>query len=113
MALALRLTGTSTVAVVPAEPPAAGPTAVEPAEPALATETDAPEPPEVVDLNRATAEELARLSGISLTHAASIVGWRDQHGPIQQLADLLEAPGIGPATLRRLEGQVRLESDGE
>jgi competence ComEA-like helix-hairpin-helix protein len=61
-----------------------------------------------IDLNQATAEDLARLPGIGLARAASIVRWRDKHGPFKQVDDLAAVPGIGPATLRRLVGQVEV-----
>ncbi len=66
----------------------------------------------VIDLNRATTEELARLPGIGYARAVSIVRWRDEHGPIEWLGDLLAAPGIDPTTLRYLEGRVSVGRNG-
>ncbi|MGD8699958.1 MAG: LptF/LptG family permease [Gemmatimonadales bacterium] len=79
------------------------PTAVDPSEPT---------PSGAIDVNHATIEELERLPGIGRTRAISIVRWRDEHGPFEQVVDLLEVPGIGPAILLRLEGQVRVERNG-
>lgn len=60
----------------------------------------------VVDLNRASAGELEALPGIGPARAGAIVRWRGEHGSFRTIDDLLEVPGIGPATLERLRGLV-------
>ncbi len=60
----------------------------------------------VVDLNRASAKELQALPGIGPARASAIVRWRGEHGSFQTVDDLLEVPGIGPATLERLRALV-------
>jgi competence protein ComEA len=57
---------------------------------------------ERLDVNRATAVELEALPGIGPARAGAIVRWREAHGPFRKLEDLLDVPGIGPATLERL-----------
>lgn len=49
------------------------------------------------DLNRATAEELAEVSGIGPVLSREIVSHREQHGPFRTIQGLLAVPGIGPS----------------
>ncbi len=59
-----------------------------------------------IDLNRADAPELERLPGIGPSLAQKIIDYRDDHGPFQQVDDLLNVPGIGPAKLDAIRDQV-------
>jgi competence protein ComEA len=61
-----------------------------------------------ISLNRATAAELATLPGIGPTKARAIVESRSKQGPFRRVEDLQRVPGIGPATLERLRGHVRV-----
>lgn len=61
----------------------------------------------LVNLNTASAEQLAALPGIGATQA--IVAYRQQHGPLQRVDDLLAVSGIGPATLERLRSLVTVD----
>ncbi len=61
-----------------------------------------------IDLNTATAAELEALPRVGPATAARIVAWREEHGPFRRVEDLLEVPGIGPATLERLRPYVRV-----
>lgn len=61
----------------------------------------------VVDINRATAEELASLPGIGPALARRMVEWRGANGPFATVDDLEKVPGIGPAKLERLRPRVR------
>lgn len=65
------------------------------------------EPSAPVDVNRATADELATLPGIGPALARRIVLWRAENGPFATVDDLEKVPGIGPATVRRLRPRVR------
>ncbi|HEX6369632.1 MAG TPA: helix-hairpin-helix domain-containing protein [Longimicrobium sp.] len=60
-----------------------------------------------VDVNRATADELATLPGIGPALARRIVEWRGAHGPFATVDDLEQVPGIGAGTVRRLRSRVR------
>ncbi len=55
---------------------------------------------ERVDLDRAPAEELARLPHIGPALAARIVQDREEHGPFGSLEALDRVPGVGPTVLR-------------
>ncbi|MFV0260727.1 MAG: helix-hairpin-helix domain-containing protein [Acidimicrobiales bacterium] len=59
-----------------------------------------------VNLNTATAAELETLPGIGPTRAEEIIRWRDEHGPFRGADQLLDVPGIGPATLERLADRI-------
>ncbi len=77
--------------------------------PVAATAADGPRaPPEPVDLNTATADELDSLPGIGPATAAAIVAYRELHGPFHAIEDLLDVRGIGPAKLDALRGLVRV-----
>lgn len=61
---------------------------------------------ETVDVNLASAEEIARLPQVGMSLAKRIVAHRKAHGLFASLGDLDAVPGVGPATLSRLEGKV-------
>ena len=49
----------------------------------------------VVNLNQASADELARLPRVGPSLAGKIVAHREQHGPFKRAQDLMEVKGIG------------------
>lgn len=61
-----------------------------------------------LDLNRADSLALLRLPGIGPSRARQIVRTRERLGGFGSVEDLLEVPGIGPATLERLRPLVRI-----
>jgi competence protein ComEA len=68
----------------------------------------APPPPGGrVDINTASAEELAALPGIGPALARRVVEWRAAHGPFRDADALEQVPGIGPATVRRVRPLIR------
>jgi competence protein ComEA len=94
----------------PAQKPAA-PTAV-PAAPPSAAAPDAAKrraaPPSapalsgVVNINTATAEELALLPGVGPAKARAILAYRQAQGPFKKVDDLANVKGIGDGNLARL-----------
>ncbi|MBX5465580.1 MAG: helix-hairpin-helix domain-containing protein, partial [Clostridia bacterium] len=62
----------------------------------------------LLDLNRASAEELDRLPGIGPARAAAIVALRQARGGFRSVDELLEVRGIGPALLEELRALVRV-----
>jgi competence protein ComEA len=54
-----------------------------------------------IDINRASAEELTRLTGVGPSHAAAIVAFREKNGPFKQPADLMQVPRIGRKTFEK------------
>jgi competence protein ComEA len=55
-----------------------------------------------VDINNDSAEKMADLlKGVGLKKAQAIVDFRNENGAFSAPEDLLEVPGIGPATLEK------------
>lgn len=65
-----------------------------------------------IDINRASAEQLAELPGIGAAKAAAIVDYRAESGPFQSVDDLENVRGIGPALVAKLRPFVKLASGG-
>lgn len=55
-----------------------------------------------ININTASAEELAELPRVGPVLAGRIVEFREQHGPYGQPSDLDAVPGIGPVMLEAL-----------
>ena len=62
-----------------------------------------------LDLNRATAEQLAMLPGLGPAKAAAVVAWRQTNGPFASVDGLLRVPHIGPGTVENLRGRVSVD----
>jgi len=63
-------------------------------------------PGERIDLDRASAAEIARLPRVGLGLARAIVSHRTSHGPFGSLEALDRVPGIGPGLMAAIAGQV-------
>ncbi len=61
-----------------------------------------------IELNRAGPETLETLPGVGPAIAGRIVEHREREGAFRAVEELLEVPGIGPATLERLRPLVRV-----
>lgn len=72
----------------------------------LGFDSDAPKDQYPIDINRATAEELARLPGIGPMTAAFIVSYRADHGPFKTTEDLMKVKGIGRKTFEGIRDFV-------
>lgn len=62
----------------------------------------------LIPINTAAAPQLEQLPGIGPVLAQSIVEHRERYGPFQQLEDLLEVEGIGPAKLEAIRDLVQV-----
>lgn len=60
-----------------------------------------------LNVNTASAVELAQLPGLGPTMAARLVEHRREHGPFTSIDGLLAVPGIGPATLDAMRPHLR------
>jgi uncharacterized protein len=64
------------------------------------------------DVNTASVPLLARISGLSESAAASIVAFRDAHGPFRGRQEILKVPRIGERTFLQAAGFLRI-MDGD
>ena len=62
----------------------------------------------IVDLNRATADDLEALPGVGPVLAERILAHREEIGGFTDVGQLLDVSGIGPAVLADLEPRVRV-----
>lgn len=62
-----------------------------------------------VQVNVATAQELASLPGIGPALAKRVIADRQRHGRYLTLTDLKRVKGISPKTLAKLKGLVRFD----
>jgi competence protein ComEA len=60
----------------------------------------------LVNVNTATAEELETLPGIGEVLAATIVQYREEHGPFTSVDQLVDVSGIGEVTLEEIRDLV-------
>jgi competence protein ComEA len=59
--------------------------------------------PQKIDINRAEIWLLEALPGIGEGKAQAIVDYRQQNGPFQNIYELTDVAGIGPATFERIK----------
>jgi competence protein ComEA len=79
--------------------------------PACATRThSAPAAHAKVNLNTATAEQLAALPGINGKEAKAIVQFRAKHGPFKTVDDVTKVKGVGKKDLAKIRGSAVVQS---
>lgn len=66
-----------------------------------------------VNLNTASAQLLARISGLSKTIAENIVAYRDANGRYQSRAELKKVPRLGPKAYQQAVGFLRIPDGKE
>jgi uncharacterized protein len=64
-----------------------------------------------VDLNRASSSLLSHVSGFNQLLARRIVEYRDKQGSFTNRLQLMNVPGIGPATFTQAAGFLKLDGD--
>ena len=63
---------------------------------------------QMVNINRASSEELQTLRGVGPALAARIVNYRDENGTFETLEDLQAVKGIGTAKFNKIKGSIKL-----
>ncbi len=63
-------------------------------------------PADQININTATLAELDSLPNIGVTTAQNIIAYRTQHGPFSQIEDIMNVPGIGPATFDAIKNYI-------
>lgn len=64
------------------------------------------QPAVMVNVNKATAEELIKVRGIGPVMAKRIIEYRDKNGAFKAIDDLTQVQGIGGDKLQRIKDQV-------
>jgi len=64
---------------------------------------------EKININTASAEQLAQLKGIGPSHAAKIVAYREKNGPFKMPEDLMQVSGIGQKTIEANQESIIVE----
>ena len=62
-----------------------------------------------VNINLASAEEIAQLKGIGPSYAERIIEYRETHGPFQSPDDITKVKGIGTKTLEANRGRITVD----
>lgn len=63
----------------------------------------------LINLNTATQSELESLPGIGPVLAREIISYRDSNGPFQNIEDVIEVKGIGPAKYDQIKDMITLD----
>ena len=64
------------------------------------------QPAVMVNVNKATTEELIKVRGIGPVMAKRIIEYRDKNGMFKSIDDLRQVQGIGGNKLKRIQDQV-------
>lgn len=68
-------------------------------------------PPEQVDINSASVEQLAVvLDGIGTKKAQAIIAYREANGKFKSVEEITEVKGIGDAMLEKNRARIKLKS---
>ena len=66
------------------------------------------QPPVVVNVNKATLEELVKVRGIGPVMAKRIIEHRDKNGAFKSIDDLAQIHGMGGNKLQRIKDQITI-----
>lgn len=61
----------------------------------------------VIDINMAGVEELMQLPGVGHVYAMRILDYRKEHGPFQEVAEIMNVKGIGEKTFLRIQDRIK------
>ncbi|MEK6552150.1 MAG: ComEA family DNA-binding protein [Bacteroidota bacterium] len=63
----------------------------------------------IININTATISELSSLPGIGEKTAKGIIEYREKHGRIKNIDELLKVKGIGKAKLSKIKNRISIE----
>ena len=63
----------------------------------------------LININTAMSAQLDLLPGIGPTTAQKIIDYRTQHGPFQKIEDIMNVPGVGPATFDNIKTLISVQ----
>ena len=61
---------------------------------------------DLIDINKASLEQLDTLPGIGPTTAQKIIDYRTTNGPFQRIEDIMNVSGIGPSTFDKIKNLI-------
>jgi competence ComEA-like helix-hairpin-helix protein len=99
----LALTFITSVAACYRSPPTVSPETVNIGPPT------SPSHPQLINLNTASAVELARLPGVGPTLAERIIKYREENGPFRRPEHLMMVRGISERKFREISRMVKVE----
>lgn len=62
-----------------------------------------------ININAASAGELAELKGVGKAIAARIVGYRDAHGLFVMVEEIKKVDGVGPALYEKIRDEITVD----
>ncbi len=62
-----------------------------------------------ININRATAKQLAKLKGIGMKKARAIIDYRRKHGKFRKYADLAKVKGISMDLVKKIKPYITLK----
>lgn len=66
---------------------------------------------QLIDINRATFDELVRVPGLTNRLVHNIIRYRDENGHFHSVDEMLHVPGIGPVTLENVRPYLTTGND--
>jgi competence protein ComEA len=68
---------------------------------------------EMINLNSATAAQIASLPGIGLKTAELVVQYRQKNGPFKKIEELMNVRGIGEKSFLRIKDRITVAAKAE
>ncbi len=70
---------------------------------------EADQPDARINLNTATKAQLMTLSGIGEIRAEDIIRYREEHGPFEQIEDIMKVSGIKDSAFQRIKNDITVQ----
>jgi comEA protein len=72
---------------------------------------DAAKPKLMVNINKASKDELKALKGIGDTRAQDIIDYRTKNGDFKTIDDLEKVKGVGPGTMKQIRANISVSGE--